>query len=593
MPDRLRHPTILDRLALHAAADPDRPALIHDEGDAIRARWTYGELHRAVMRAAGGLARLGHGGRRIGLLFAPGDAFVIACLAVLATGGVAVPLAPLGRRRERVANLLPVLDDFTPSALLLDATMAGQYGDDLAAALSSRGIALVGYDRLDGDGDYAPSPLDPATLAVLQYTSGSTSQPKGVMISHGNISANQAMIADAFRHDAASTFVGWAPHFHDQGLFGNIFQPLWLGSLCVLTSPAGFVRRPLGWLEMIARHRAHTSGGPNFAFDLCVEHATRRGLPDIDLSCWKVAFNGAEPIRARSLRAFAATFAPLGFAQEAFFPCYGLAECTVVAVCGPRDTPPRLRQVDAPAMAEGHVEEPSGINPMLSEVCCGPAIEGGEVRIVDPDTHEPCAAGQTGEVWLAGPHIGAGYWNRPEDSEPTFGAHTAGGVGPYLRTGDLGFAEPEGFYIVGRIKDLIIVHGRNYAPNDVEQIWGEVSGRVGQATAAAFQVERDGATHVVLLAEVERAGRRRDTAATHDDTGDDAGDRLQAMAARVRSLGLARLDLSITDLVLVDVGGVPRTTSGKVRRAAARDMLLAGSLPVLGASGPLAGWLGF
>lgn len=574
---------IVGRLAAHAAAHPDRIALIHDEGDTIRSRRSYGDLHAAVLRAAGGIVRAGHGGRRIGLLFAPGEGFVIACLAVLATGGVAVPLAPLGRRRERVANLLPVLDDFTPSALLMDATMIALYGDDLAPALAARGIAALADDGLDAGDAFAAVRPDPSALAVLQYTSGSTSQPKGVMISHGNIAANQAMIAAAFRHDERSTFVGWAPHFHDQGLFGNIFQPLWLGSTCVLMSPATFVRRPLSWLEAIARHGAHTSGGPNFAFDLCVEHATRRGLPDIDLAGWKVAFNGAEPIRARSLRAFAAAFAPLGFRQEAFFPCYGLAECTVVAVCGPRDTPPRLRQVDAPAMAEGLVAAPSGVNPTRSEVCCGPAIEGGEVRIVDPETCEPLAAGQTGEVWLAGPHIGAGYWNRPDDSDAVFAAYTAGGVGPYLRTGDLGFAEPEGFYIVGRIKDLIIVHGRNYAPNDIEQLWGEISGRVGQATAAAFQVDRDGRTHVVLLAEIERARRRDDEI----DVDGGIAARVQALAARVRAQGLARLDLSITDLVLVDVGRVPRTTSGKVRRAAAREMLLAGTLPVLGSSGPL------
>lgn len=572
--------TVIDRLWAHAALRPDHPALIFDDGERATDRLTYAELAEEVRGIAAGLAARGVAGRAVALLFAPGLAFVTAFLGTLAAGGIAVPLAPMGRRRERVANLIPVIADCDPAALLLDAAMAQHYAD-LGEEMARRGIACLSADALT-----APMPsetslprLDPDGLAVLQYTSGSTSRPKGVMITHGNMVANQRMIQRAFGHDQRSDFVGWAPHFHDQGLFGNILQPLYLGSTCVLTAPAIFVRRPLVWLELIDRYRAHTSGGPNFAFDLCVEQAALRGLPDVDLSCWKVAFNGAEPIRARSVQRFAETFAPVGFASNAFFPCYGLAESTVVTACGPRGAAPVFRRIEPRALGEGRaVAAPDDDEGALLLTGCGPVMEESALLIVDAETRTALPDGVVGEIWLAGPHIGTGYWRAPEASEATFGARLADGRGPYLRTGDIGFLRPEGLFVVGRVKDLIIVRGRNYAPSDVEQIWADASGQVGQATAAAFQVDRDGTSHTVLLAEATRADRLSATLA----------DDIAELARQVRKLAVERLELSITDLVITAPGSVPRTTSGKVRRAAARQMLESGALPVIGGSGPLA-----
>jgi acyl-CoA synthetase (AMP-forming)/AMP-acid ligase II len=576
--------SILDVLETHARTRPDHDAIIFDDGKGPKARWTYAELDRAIRGIAARLAAHGLARQPVGLLFGPGADFILSFFACLSIGAVAVPLAPIGRRRERVRNLLPVVEDCAPAALLLDAAMAVQYGD-LGAALTPLGIACLTFEELTqipADISQPSYRVAPDDLAVLQYTSGSTSTPKGVMISHGNIMANQAMIQTAFGHDEHSNFVGWAPHFHDQGLFGNILQPLYLGATCVLTSPAAFVRRPSLWLELIDRYRAHTSGGPNFAYELAVEHAALRGVPEVDLSCWKVAFNGAEPIRARSVMRFAETFAQVGFDRRAFFPCYGLAECTVVTVCGPRDTPPVLLRVDVRSLGEGQVAPPDYEDPSLSEVCCGPAMDDSEVLIVDPQTRTEAAPGEIGELWLAGPHIGQGYWRRPDASAETFGAHLADGRGPFLRTGDIGFVMPEGYYIVGRIKDLVIVRGRNYAPSDIEQIWLDVIGHAGQAIAAAFQLDHDGRPHVVLVAEIDRATRHLGNLAAE----------IAGFAAQVRAKGLERLDLSITDLVIVTPGAVPRTTSGKVRRAAAKAMLQAGELPVIGGSGRLLGKLG-
>ncbi|MCE7797104.1 fatty acyl-AMP ligase [Sphingobium sufflavum] len=570
--------TILDVLRAHAAERPGHPALIFDDGNGPTARLSYGELAEAVRGLAGTLAAQGLGNRPVGLLFGPGIDFIVTFLACLTIGSIAVPLAPVGRRRERVPNLLPVVRDCMPAAMILDAGMAVQYGG-LAEALAKMDVAYLEHEALAPapPSTILPSPPGSDDVAVLQYTSGSTSAPKGVMITHGNIIANQRMIRRTFGHDDRSNFVGWAPHFHDQGLFGNILQPLYLGATCVLTAPATFVRRPLVWLELIDRYRAHTSGGPNFAFELCIEHATLRGLPAVNLSCWKVAFNGAEPIRARSVERFAESFAPVGFAPEAFFPCYGLAESTVVTACGPRDKGPVLRRVDVQTLGDGHVLPADPRKPVLAEICCGPAMEESELWVVDPERHVVAAPGDVGEIWVAGPHIGRGYWNRTEESRATFGALMLDGRGPYLRTGDVGFMMPEGLYVVGRIKDLLIVRGRNFAPNDIEQIWTDVTGHAGQATAAAFQVAHGETSHVVLVAEIERGLR---TAEGLDGLIADYG-------AQVRRMGLDRLDLAITDLIVVSPGGIPRTTSGKVRRAATRTMLEKDELPVIGTSGPL------
>lgn len=564
--------SIVDILRRHADTRPDHKALIFDDGAGPVAELSYAGLLASAARVAGGMAGRGLAGKPVALIFEQGLEFVVALIACLSIGAIAVPVAPQGRRRERMANLLPLLRDCDPAAVVVDAAMAGQY-EDLQPTLAASAIQYLAFDALaDAAPDNTVCALKAEDVAVLQYTSGSTSAPKGIMIGHGNLIANQRMIQAAFGHDQHSDFVGWAPHFHDQGLFGNILQPLYLGATCVLTSPTGFVRRPLAWLEMIHRYRAHTSGGPNFAFDLCTESALKKGLPDIDLSSWKVAFNGAEPLRATSLNRFAETFAPVGFRRASIFPCYGLAECTVVTACGPRDHEPTFRAVTADRSAGGKRDATPAT---AVDVCSGPVMDEAAIAIVDTATLAPVPAGAPGEVWVAGPHVGQGYWRNAEATRETFGARLADGRGPWLRTGDLGYLADEGIYIVGRIKDLLIVRGRNYAPSDVEQIWADVSGAVGQATAAAFELTRHGATHVVLVAEIDRVMRH----------GDDFGATAARLAAQVRKAGVERLDLSISDIVLVGPGGVPRTTSGKVRRGEARRMLEQGLLPVAYVSG--------
>ncbi|UZW57768.1 fatty acyl-AMP ligase [Sphingobium sp. JS3065] len=564
--------SIIDIVLDHENGVPDRPALIFDVGEGPQDSLTYAQVAARVRQLAGALSARGLAGRQIALLFSAGTDFALALLACLAVGGIAVPLAPVGRRRARLQNILNMLGDIRPDCVMLDDSMAGQFGQELSATLPGA-VSYLEFSGLAGESHpFTPLRLEADRLAVLQYTSGTTSNPKGVMITHGNIIANETMIKAAFCHSQDSHFVGWVPHYHDQGLFGNILQPLFLGSTCVITSPAAFINKPMSWLQLITRYRAHTSGGPNFGYDLCVDHATRRGMPELDLSSWRVAFNGAERVRPSTMDRFAECFADAGFDRRAFLPCYGLAESTLVTIAVPPQSEPMVRTYDSRALAAGRAEESAeGID----LACCGPAMAGGEARIVDPGTGEPLPDGAVGEIWLRGPHIAAGYLNNAAATEETFGGRLDEG-GPFLRTGDLGFSTADGFFIVSRLKDVIIVRGRNYAPSDVEHIWSEISGTVEQASAAAVEMEVDGVQHIALIAELKRDEARNLSVET-----------LRETAGKLRAIAMERLELGITDLVMVPASAIPRTTSGKVQRKQAARLLMEGELAVLGMTGPL------
>lgn len=571
--------SIIEIILGHAERNPDRDAIVFDLGEGAVDRRSYRELAVDIRELAGAFSTQGLSGARIGLLFSPGLDFVLALLGCLAAGSVAVPIAPIGRRRARLQNLLGLAASFDPHALLLDKAMARSFGDQLAVSLGPLLTRHVEFDSLAPDrAPIEPLRVGPEDLAVLQFTSGTTSNPKGVMITHGNILADETIICSAFGHDGDSHFVGWVPHYHDQGLFGNILQPLFLGSTCVLTSPAAFINKPMSWLQLISRYRAHTSGGPNFGFDLCADHAMRRGIPEgLDLSCWRVAFNGAERVRPRTMSRFADLFAGAGFDRRAFLPCYGLAECTLVSVAMPNWTVPLVRRHDSVALSAGTARETEDDSGSIDLACCGPAMDGSSAIIVDTATRTQLPHGKVGEVWLSGPHIAVGYWDDPKKTQDTFGAHLATGEGPFLRTGDIAFSSPDGIYIVGRMKDLIILRGRNYAPSDVEQIWAEITDTVGQASAAAVQLESGEEQHVALIAEVKRTAARSTT--------DDA---IQDLARQLRSAAMEKLELGVTDLVLVQEGAIPRTTSGKVQRILAGAMLMEGTIAPIGVAGPLA-----
>src|SRR6476469_4631704 len=294
--------------------------------------------------------------------------------------------------------------------------------------------------------------------------------PKGVKVSHWNLLSNEQMIQQAFGHTSESIIVGWLPLFHDMGLIGNVLQPLYMGVPCIFMAPVTFLQNPFYWLQAISRYRATTSGGPNFAYNLCIRSTTPEQRSQLDLSSWELAFNGSETVRPETLLAFTRTFESCGFKREAFYSCYGMAEATLFISGGAKTTSPQVLGVDDLALGQNQVSMLEPDRPGYKAIVgVGQPWLDGSLRIVSPDTRQICAEDRVGEIWVAGTHIARGYWNRSEQTEQTFNAYTADtNEGPFLRTGDLGFIHQEELFITGRLKDLIVIRGRNYYPQDIE-----------------------------------------------------------------------------------------------------------------------------
>ncbi|HEY0783595.1 MAG TPA: AMP-binding protein, partial [Thermoanaerobaculia bacterium] len=506
--------------------------------------------------------------------FPPGLEFAAAFLGCLYAGVVAVPAYP-PRAGKRQPRLLSIVDDCKPGFALTTAAIAGRWRsfaqEDAAFAAVK---CLVAAERGSGGATDAELPAtSPETLAFLQYTSGSTSSPKGVRVHHSHLLAMERVIARVFGQDERSVVVSWLPLYHDMGLIGNLLQPLYSGGQCVLMSPVSFLRRPRRWLEAIGRYQATTSGGPSFAYELCASRVGEAERAGLDLSTWRVAFNGAEPVRAATLDRFARAFASAGFRREAFQPCYGLAEATLL-VSGVRGgAGPRVEAVSAEGLERGRVEAASAEGRSAALVGSGSVPEEIAVAIVDPATERRSEPGAIGEVWVAGPTVAGGYWGRETETARDFAARIAGEEqpGPFLRTGDLGIFAGGELFVTGRLKDLIILRGRNHYPQDLERtVEGSAPG-LAVGSGAAFAVDVDGEERLVVVQEVE--ARWRPSEAEIVET-----------TAAIRRTVAVEHEVQVHEVVLVKAGGVPKTSSGKVQRRECRRLYLAGELPVVGRS---------
>ncbi len=577
-------PTIVDLLRQRAAYRPhDRAFTFLVDGEHDELNITYAELDRKARALGSWLIERGMTGKRALLLYPSGLDFIAAFMGCLYGGAIAVPAYP-PRKNRSVERIEAIAADADASVALTTRDVVDRLENLGAAAPSLEHLTWLvdaeldpaladRWDRPDIDGD---------TLAFLQYTSGSTGTPKGVMLSHENLLHNSLRIMQAFEITRSQSGVFWLPSFHDMGLIGGILVPLYGGKFNVIMSPVAFLQKPLRWLQAISRYRATISGGPNFAYELCVRKTTPEQRAALDLSSWSLAFNGAEPVRAETIDAFCEAFAVSGFRREAFYPCYGLAESTLMVTGGMKFEQPVIRSFDAGAIETGAaVVLPQG-QAGRRMVGSGRELDGQDVLIVDPHSCEPLPPGRVGEIWVSGPSVAQGYWNRPEESQATFGAMLAQpdpaapaqvvarwrpNPGPYLRTGDLGFFDNGELFVTGRLKDLIIIRGRNHYPQDLELSVEQATSLVRAGSLAAFAVDVEDRERVVIVAELER-GR-------HDET------EIATAFEAIRSRLAREHEVAAEAIVLVRPNSVPKTSSGKIQRHACRKQFLEGSLDVV------------
>jgi acyl-CoA synthetase (AMP-forming)/AMP-acid ligase II len=560
---------LLQALEHWARVCPARRAYVFVDERGNEARQiSYAELLSAVTRFASVLSNRATPGERALLVFPTRLEFIIAFLGCLHAGVVAVPMSPPGRNLSpRLA--LAIAADCGATVLLSVSSLLEALQPALAAAPHIAALALDALDLRSPAEQSGAAPalgsvaLTPDSLAFIQYTSGSTALPKGVMVTHANLIANQRMLYAAFEHSPASTVVGWAPFFHDQGLVGNVLHPLYSGSECVLMSPSSFLKRPLLWPQMISKYRAHTSGGPNFAYDFCAQRVSPEQLEGLDLSCWTIAFNGAEPVSAATMRRFAQVFAPAGFREQAFFPCYGMAEATLY-VTGPKKGR-ALALRDVASQPAGSAAPCHSGEKQRQLVGCGSARFGARVVIVQPSTRQRCAPGEEGEVWIAGPNVAVGYWNKPEASLETFGARLSNGDGQaFLRSGDLGLLDEHGeLFITGRMKEVLIVLGRNHYPQDIERTVEQSHPALRPHAGAAFSFETEKGEQLAIVQEVQREQEALDEA---------------EVVAAIRRAVAAEHGLTAHTVWLLRPGSVPKTTSGKIQRRLTRQLFQDGRL---------------
>lgn len=533
-------PTLPALLEQHAATRGDHSAIrFLQRGEAVTEQACYAELHAAVTTMAGRLYQAGLADTPVVLALPPGLPFVVTLLACLRAGAIAVPIPfpPTGDEARR--RLALMVADLGAGSVIGPA----DHGIDMGA------LRPVDPAAMTGDGVDVPLP-DPDAAAVIQYSSGSTQAPRGMVISHRNIMANQAMIGQMFGSGPDIVAVNWLPPHHDMGLFGALLHPLYAGGTAVLMPPFAFIQKPLRWLKAISDHQGTTAGGPNFGYDLCVRRITPAQAGTLDLSTLKVAFCGAEPVRLRSLNAFADRLAPARFDPAAFLPCYGLAEATLLATSTRwNDGAP----VAVPGVGRAHVS-------------CGWAPDDAQVRICDPQDGRPLPDGERGEICIAGPHVAMGLWSGREGRVVPLPElrEDEDGTG-WLPTGDVGSWAADGLVILDRIKDCIIVHGRNIHAADAEAAALDVDGPPLLAVAAVGITVED-EEQLLLLCEV---ARNRSSAMERREW------------ARVVAQQVGERCALMPQIVFVGSGALPRTTSGKIRRQAARAAYQAGEIKAL------------
>jgi acyl-CoA synthetase (AMP-forming)/AMP-acid ligase II len=565
--------SVVDLVRRRAEADPDGLAYTFLEaGEREGASVTWGALERHSRAIGATIASSVAPTSRVLIVLPPCVDFGAAFLGVLFAGATAIPTyppsnSPTDRTTARVRGI--IADAGVTLVLSCQSVHARREQiESLVPELS--GIPWLTIDHLDptAAAEWVAPVFGRSSLALLQYTSGSTAAPRGVMVTHANLLHNLAHTARLAQYARDSIGVSWLPVNHDMGLINGVLQGVYSGSRTIQMAPAAFLQRPARWLQAISRYGATHSGGPNFAFDLCARRVSEQDRAGLDLSTWQLAYNGSEPVRRSSMEAFMRTFGPHGFRWTSFRPGYGLAESTLVVTSDPAGTAPVFRPAGAGGRAS--TSEPAASNDWVS---CGVADGEMGIRIVDPVTRRRRPDGQVGEIWVTGASVAAGYWNKARESAATFRASLAGTTdGPYLRTGDLGCVADGHLFVTGRIKDVLIVRGLKHYPHDIEATAEAAHGSLRPGCCAAFAVEREGEESVALIAEVDpRFGSELD-----DELGADA-------ICAIRRAVADSHQLALHAVALVPAGTLPKTTSGKLQRFLCRIGFLEGTLGTIAA----------
>ena len=547
---------LIELLRVRAMREPAQRAYTFLTDDEVEVdSLTYGGLDQGARAIAGLLEQHCAKGERVLLLYPPGLEFISAFFGCLYSGTIPIPYPlPSQRQLQRVQLIIADAQVSTvlTTSMLLPA-IKRRFNE-------SGGIPLRWLSTDDVPHEFAYAWREPVIaggLAYLQYTSGSTSMPKGVMVSHENVLHNVAYLDHVFDHGADSVFVTWLPHFHDMGLVYGVIVPLFKGFPCYAMTPLSIVQQPIRWLRAISRYRGTHTVGPNFAYAHCIRKIKPERCEGLDLSSWRGAINGSEPVRQETLDEFTRRFEPYGFSKTVFCPGYGLAEATLM-VCGtPREAEPAFCTVRADKLGEHRVVECSTDHEQAHTLMGnGRPTFGVTLRIVHPKTLRECPADRVGEIWVGGPSVTLGYWNQPDETETKFRAHLADtGEGPFLRTGDLGFLLDRELYITGRISDLIIIAGRNYHPQDIELTVEHCHPAIRPSCCGAFSIDVDREEQLIVVAEVDHRPGNGNGALSGSEI-------IQA----IREAVAATHQLQVYEIVLLRSGTIPKTSSGKIRR---------------------------
>lgn len=539
------------------------------DGEGETTHLTFGQLDYEARIIGAQLQKSGLVGERVLLVYPAGLKFISAFFGCLYAGAVAIPVPLMGFRRA-VPRLQAVLQDAEAKAILSTDHVLSKLKGQLKYGLNDSSLMWLSTDVLLEEfvDQWRPPILKNDSLAYLQYTSGSTADPKGVMVTHGNVVHNLAYIEQGCEYTTESILVSWLPHFHDMGLVNGILQPIFQGCQGILMPPQSFVQRPIRWLEAISQYQASHSGGPNFAYEMCANTISSEERQKLDLRSWILAYCGAEPVHHSTLVRFHETFQSQGFNWAAFCPAYGLAETTLKVSAKLRKESPIITTVNTKALERNQVVEVAA-NEQISRtlVCSGRVGFGMNVKIVNPETFRPCPSHTIGEIWVTGPSVARGYWNREQETQDTFRACLSDGQkGFFLRTGDLGFLRDDQLFVTGRLKDLIIIRGNNYYPQDIEGTVERSHGSLSHGCGAAFSIDQDGEEKLVVVQEIRRG---------------ELSPNPQKVIEDIRRAVAEEHNLHLFGVLLVRVGTIPKTSSGKVQRQTCRHSYLTGQLKVI------------